>query len=140
MKNILAGLAAGLVMIASASGAVAQRADDAVGTWRHPDNGSLVKMYKCGARLCARIAKITDGQKTDSKNPNPAKRNRSVVGMVIMSAKKSGPNKWSGSLYNRADGKTYSGTITVKSRNTLALSGCSLGIFCKSTTWQRVGG
>lgn len=140
MKIILAGLAAGLVLAASASGASAQRADDAVGTWRHPENGSLVKMYKCGARLCARIAKITDGQKTDTKNPNPAKRNRPIVGMVIMSANKAGPNKWSGSLYNRADGKTYSGTITVNSRNALSLSGCSLGIFCKSTTWQRVGG
>ena len=133
-------VAAGIALFSTASGAAAQKAEDAFGTWRHPENGSHVKMYACGASLCARIVKVTDGQKTDDKNTNAAKRSRPVVGMVIMSAKKKGPNKWAGSLYNRADGKTYSGTITVESRSSLSLSGCSMGVFCKSTTWSRVGG
>lgn len=131
---------AGLTLVTFAGAASAQKAEDAFGTWRHPENGSHVKMYACGSKLCARITKVTDGQKTDDKNPNAAKRSRPVVGMVIMSAKKTGPNKWAGSLYNRADGKTYSGTITVSSRSSLSLSGCSMGVFCKSTTWSRVGG
>ena len=140
MRTMLMAAVASLALIGTAGGAAAQKAEDAFGTWRHPENGSHVKMYACGSSLCARIVKVTDGQKTDDKNPSAAKRSRPVVGMVIMSAKKTGANKWAGSLYNRTDGKTYSGTITVSSRSSLSLSGCSMGVFCKSTTWSRVGG
>lgn len=119
--------------------AAAQTAEDAFGVWKHPENGSHVEMYKCGGGLCARIAKVNDGQKTDDKNPDAAKRNRPIVGLVIMSgAKKSGSASWSGSLYNRTDGKSYSGTITVRSKNALDLSGCTLAVFCKTVTWTRV--
>jgi uncharacterized protein (DUF2147 family) len=119
--------------------AYAQSADDAVGTWENPENKSHTQFYKCGDGLCGKIVKATDGQKTDDKNPDAAKRSRPIVGLVIMQgAKKSGPDKWSGQLYNRADGKTYSGTVTVKSKNALDLSGCVAAIFCKTTTFSRV--
>jgi uncharacterized protein (DUF2147 family) len=117
----------------------AQTAEDAFGTWRHPENGSHVEMYKCGENLCARIVKVVDAQKTDDKNPDAARRNRSLVGLVIMSgAKKTAANSWAGSIYNRADGGTYSGTITVKSKDALDLAGCTAVILCKTLTWTRV--
>lgn len=117
---------------------MAQSADDAVGTWRHPDNGSHIRMYKCGPNLCGSIAKVTDGQKYDSKNPLKAKRKRSIIGLTILRARKTGAKKWSGSLYNRHDGKTYSGTVQVLGKNALVLSGCAYGVFCKSANWTRV--
>ena len=41
-------------------------------------------------------------EKTDDKNPDAAKRSRPIIGLVIMEgAKKTGANKWSGTLYNR---------------------------------------
>jgi uncharacterized protein (DUF2147 family) len=117
----------------------AQTADDAFGIWRHPENGSHVEMYKCGANLCAKIVKVVDGQKTDDKNPDAAKRSRPVVGLVIMSgAKKTGSASWAGSLYNRADGGTYSGTITVKNKDAIDLAGCTAVVLCKTLTWTRV--
>lgn len=130
-------IAAALTITASA--ATAQTADDAFGTWRHPDNGSHVQMYKCGDGLCAKIVKSGDGQKTDDKNPDPAKKTRAIEGLVIMSgAKKTGDKEWKGQLYNRADGGTYSGTLTVKSKSAIDLSGCTAAIFCKTVTWARV--
>jgi uncharacterized protein (DUF2147 family) len=116
-------------------------AEDAFGTWRHPDNGSLVRLYSCGGGLCAQIVKIKDASATDQNNPDPAKRSRKVQGLVIMSgAKKSGENGWSGRLYNREDGGTYSGSVTVQSKNSLRLEGCGLGgLVCKGVTWTRVG-
>lgn len=118
---------------------VAQTAEDAFGIWRHPENGSHVEMYKCGENLCAKIVKVIDAQKTDDKNPDAGKRNRPVVGLVIMSgAKKAGSTSWKGSLYNRADGGTYAGTITVKNKDALDLSGCTAVILCKTLTWTRV--
>lgn len=134
-------LAAALLgVLATVTSAAAQKAEDAFGTWLHPDNGSHVKMYACGARLCARIVKIADDQKADDKNPDASKRDRPIVGMIILTAKKVAPNKWGGKLYDRADGKTYTGTVTVTSRSSLSLDGCTMAIFCKSVTWTRVGG
>ena len=121
------------------SAARAQTADDAFGVWRHPENGSHVEMYQCGADLCARIIKVIDDQKTDDKNTDAAKRSRPVVGLVIMQgAKKTGTASWAGNLYNRADGKTYSGTVTVKSKDALDLAGCVAVVICKTLTWTRV--
>jgi uncharacterized protein (DUF2147 family) len=135
------GYAAAAVVMLSLVGtaATAQTAEDAFGTWKHPENGSHVEMYKCGDDLCAKIAKVVDGQKTDDKNADAAKKTRPIVGLVIMSgAKKTGANEWKGQLYNRADGGTYSGTLTVKSKSAIDLSGCTAVVLCKTTTWTRV--
>lgn len=137
MRQRLAALVTAAVMLPGVSSA--QTAEDAFGVWRHPENGSHVEMYKCGGGLCAKIVKVVDAQKTDDKNPDAARRGRPVVGLVIMSgAKKTAANSWAGSIYNRADGGTYSGTITVKSKDALDLAGCTAIILCKTLTWTRV--
>jgi len=131
-------IAAGAAL-ALASVAYAQTAEDAIGVWQNPENKSHTEFYKCGDGVCGKIVKAVDGQKTDDKNPDAAKRDRPIVGLVILQgAKKTGPNKWAGQLYNRADGKTYSGTLTVKSKSEVDLSGCVAAIFCKTTTFTRV--
>jgi uncharacterized protein (DUF2147 family) len=135
MRKILVAGAA----LALAATAYAQTAEDAFGVWENPANKSHTEFYKCGDALCAKIAKVVDGQKTDDKNPDAAKRSRPIVGLVIMQgAKKTGANTWSGTLYNRADGKSYSGTVTVKSKNALDLAGCVAAILCSTTTFARV--
>jgi len=138
LKSIAA--AAGLLALSLLSApASAANAEDAIGVWLNPDNGSNVEFYKCGSGVCGKIVKAVDGQKTDDKNPDPAKRNRPIVGLVIMQgAEKTGDNTWSGKLYNRENGKTYSGTVKVKSKNELDLSGCVALILCKTVTWTRV--
>ncbi|KAB2919527.1 MAG: DUF2147 domain-containing protein [Hyphomicrobiaceae bacterium] len=136
-KKVIAATSAAAVVLGTA--AYAQTAEDAIGVWQNPENKSHTQFYKCGDGVCAKIVKVVDGQKTDDKNPDPAKRNRPIVGLVIMQgAKKTGPNKWSGTLYNRADGKSYTGTVTVKSKTELDLSGCVAAVFCKTTTFTRV--
>ena len=137
MRMTWAAVAATAMVLGTA--VYAQTAEDAFGVWLNPENKSHTEFYKCGAGLCAKITKVADGQKTDDKNPDAAKRNRPIVGLVIMEgAKKAGANKWSGTLYNRADGKSYSGTVTVKSKSELDLSGCVAAVFCKTTTFTRV--
>lgn len=139
MATLVRSLAASAILALAAGPALAQSAEDAFGTWKHPENGSHVEVYKCGDGLCAKIVKVEDGQKTDDKNPDAAKRARPIIGLVIMSgAKKVGANEWKGDLYNRADGATYSGTLTVKSKSAMDLAGCKAVVFCKTTTWTRV--
>ena len=92
-----------------------------------------------GDGLCAKLTKVTDGQTTDDKNPDPSKRSQPIIGLVIMeNAKKSGANKWSGTLYNRENGKSYSGSITVKSKDAVDLSGCVALVLCRAVTWTRI--
>lgn len=140
MLRISTAAVAALLGLSLASGlAAAQTAEDAFGVWLNPENQSNVELYRCGDGLCAKVTKVVDGQKTDDKNPDAAKRNRPIVGLVIMEgAKKSGANKWSGTLYNRADGKSYSGTVTVKDKNTVDLSGCVALVLCRTTAWSRI--
>jgi uncharacterized protein (DUF2147 family) len=110
------------------------------GVWRHPDNGSLVRMYECGSGLCAKIIEVRESGRKDVHNPDPAKRSRPVEGIVIMNgAQKTGEDTWEGQLYNTQNGKTYSGVITVQGPKTLELEGCVLGgLLCQGVTWSRV--
>lgn len=120
--------------------AFAASAQDAFGTWLHPENGSHIRVYKCGGGLCAKVVKVKDPSRRDIHNPNPKLRNRPVEGVVIMNgARKTGANTWRGRLYNTRDGKTYTGVITVVNENTLKLEGCVLGgLFCKGVNWKRI--
>jgi uncharacterized protein (DUF2147 family) len=132
MKRTLVAAGAAAMMLGTV--AYAQTAEDAIGVWQNPENKSHTEFYKCGDGVCGKIVKVVDGQTTDDKNPDAAKRNRPIVGLVIMQgAKKTGPNKWSGQLYSRADGKTYSGTLTVKSKNEVDLAGCVAHLCCTAT-------
>ncbi|HKJ62684.1 MAG TPA: DUF2147 domain-containing protein [Hyphomicrobiales bacterium] len=140
MKMVRLILAAAFVSALAIAPAMAQKAEDAFGVWEHPDNGSHIRISKCGGGLCAKIIKVEDPSRTDVKNPNPAKRKRPIVGITIMSgAKKSGEATWSGKLYNTLDGETYNGTVTVLSKKKLKLQGCVLGgLICQGPTWTRV--
>ena len=125
-----------LVLSLSAS---AQKAEEAIGVWLNPENGSNVEFYRCGAGLCGKIVKVSDGQVRDNNNPDPAKRERPIVGLLIMEgARQTGDNRWAGTLYNRENGKTYSGSVIVKSKDSLELSGCVLAVLCKTVTWTRL--
>jgi uncharacterized protein (DUF2147 family) len=135
-RSLLPSLLALSLLSPSAS---AQKAEDAIGVWLNPENGSNVEFYRCDAGLCGKIVKVTDGQVRDSNNPDPAKRARPIVGLLILEgAKQTGDNRWSGTLYNRENGKSYAGTVTVKGRDALELSGCVLAVLCKTVTWTRV--
>jgi uncharacterized protein (DUF2147 family) len=140
MARFQATALAGMLALVLVSGpASAQSAEDAFGLWLNPENQSNVEFYKCGEGLCAKIVKVADGQTVDDKNPDPAKRSRPIVGLVIMDgAKKSGASKWAGTLYNRENGKSYSGTVTVKTKDALELSGCVAAVLCRGVTFTRL--
>ena len=75
--------------------------------------------------------------KTDSRNPDPGKRNRPLVGVqFITGMQPQGANKWSGRLYNVEDGNTYDASLSLEGANTLKLQGCVL-FMCKTRTMTR---
>ena len=75
----------------------------------------------------------------NTPQPAPPLAFRLADGKTIMcGAKKSGENKWKGTVLNLDDGQKYSGSVTL-SGNSLTLSGCVLGgLVCKNDTWSRL--
>ena len=113
-------------------------AEDITGIWLTASGETRVRIAPCGAALCGTVV----WQKTPSKdvnNPDPAKQNRSIVGIQMISgAKLAAAGDYEGQLYNFQDGKTYIGKLKTSGPNALSLSGCVLGVICRSQTWTRV--
>ena len=113
----------------SAVPALALGLQDVYGVWRHPDNGSLIQVYRCGGGICAKVVSVLDPNRTDVKNPDPALRGRPIVGIEIWRhAKETAPLQWSGSAYNPLDGATLYGTLHLTSETTLVVASCNLNV------------
>ncbi|MCJ2043942.1 DUF2147 domain-containing protein [Methylobacterium sp. J-078] len=128
---------AGLIGLALNGTALAQKGDDATGLWQTETAGSKVRITRCGAGYCGTLAS-TAGPGLDAKNPDASLRSRNLVGVQIMDARTPSGDAFEGTLYNPNDGKTYSGSVTIKSPNVVEVSGCVMSVFCKRQTWKRV--
>ncbi len=140
LKAILGAALAGSLFVSSAL------ADTASGTWRLTSGKVTIRVSQCGGQnLCATIVGLAQpltksGKvKVDKDNPNPALRNRPIIGLTVVNGMKpAGSNTWRGSIYNADDGRTYSGTATVAGNN-LTISACVLGgLVCKKKHFVRV--
>ena len=121
-------------------------AGDPRGNWMTDDGKAKIAIVSCGGALCGNIVALTEPidpgtgkPKTDSNNPDAAKRIRPLVGVqIVIDMKPDSADKWKGQVYNAEDGKTYSGSITLVDAKTLTLQGCALGgLICKNRTWKR---
>ncbi|MCK1743250.1 DUF2147 domain-containing protein [Bradyrhizobium sp. 139] len=134
------------VLMAALLGATAAHAQSADGTWLTQAGDAHVKISKCGGGICGIIVWLREphdtatGQPaTDSKNPNPALARRPMIGLPLFSGMQaSGPNKWSGQIYNADDGGSYASSVTVTGADALRVEGC-VGALCGGETWTRAG-
>jgi len=123
MKRFFAfAVAAGAIVL---SGAVYQaEAASPIGKTYRSDTGRHIKVFSCGGGLGMKIVK--------------AKKKSHVGKRIMCGAKKTAANKWSGSILNVDDGKTYSGSASL-SGSSLSVSGCVFGgLFCKTQKWALV--
>jgi len=138
-------LRAGVIAIGVLGGCCAATAADPNGTWLTEGGKATVRIANCGGALCGTIAALkepndpaTGRPQTDKNNPDASKRSRPMIGVqIVLGMKPSGPDKWSGEIYNAEDGKTYSGGLTLMGATSLKLEGCVLKFLCKSQTWTR---
>jgi uncharacterized protein (DUF2147 family) len=115
-------------------------AAEPTGEWVVRDGSARVRIEPCADALWGVIAWTRYPGGIDSKNPNPAKRNRPIVGVPILRAMKpAAPNKWEGEVYDARSGKVYSANITLVRDDVLKVEGCVLGgVFCDGENWTRV--
>ncbi len=114
------------------------------GLWLTQKGDARIHVAKCGKSLCGTIIWIKDtiDPKTgkppvDESNPDPAKRNRRIVGIRIFSMAPDGHGGWAGGIYNSDDGQTYAGKVSLRDANTLQVDGC-VGAICGGEAWSRV--
>ena len=109
-----------LVTLVAASSAFASP----YGIWLRPSTGGKIQSFKCGGGIGLKVVQSKDKAK---------------VGKTIMcGAKSTGANKYTGSIKNLEDGKTYAGKVQING-NTMSLSGCVLGgLICKTENWKRL--
>lgn len=125
------------VMMVVCLGGLAFAADPA-GDWNVADNTAVIRITNCGDALCGTIAS-TRNPGIDEHNPDPAKRNRSVVGVqILLGMRPSEQGRWQGEIYNPDNGKTYLGYISLASDDVLRIDGCVLGgLLCGGENWTR---
>jgi len=107
------------------------------GEWWVHDKDARIQIVDCGGAMWGVISwEKMPG--TDSHNPDPAKRNRAMLGVpIILGMKAKSENEWSGTIYNSAFGQTVPGTIALHPDNTLRITGCVLGFLCGGENWTR---
>jgi len=135
-------LAAGGVAAVLAGPALA--GSNAVGTWVM-DNGKVtVRIDNCGGGLCGTIVGLQkpfdkNGRpKRDKDNPDPALRDRPVIGLTILqNLKPDGDGHWVGSIYNPDDGNTYDSDMKLVNGETIKVKGC-VAFICKSMKFNRI--
>jgi uncharacterized protein (DUF2147 family) len=117
---------------------------DPMGLWLDKD-GWTIRIHACGPDLCAVIASIkppldpaTGRPWTDKNNSDASKRNRPLVGVEVLAGMRpSGPNKWSGQLYDADRGHTLSGNLIEIGQDTIRIEGCLL-MLCGGEELHRV--
>jgi uncharacterized protein (DUF2147 family) len=124
----------------------AQTGLDPSGIWLTQAGDARVRVSKCGAGICGVVISLKDPidpatgkPQVDDKNPNPALKRRPIIGLPLFSGMRpSGPNRWSGQIYNADDGSTYVSHVSVSGADTLRVEGC-VGALCGGESWTRSG-
>ena len=136
-RSSLRTFALGLTVTGIALMAAPARAAEPSGEWLTADRSAQIRIEQCPNGYWG----VIDGERepgNDTKNPDPNKRGRPLLGTPILIAMRpSQPNKWDGKVYNPKEGSYFNISIFLADPNRLKLEGCML-IFCGGETWTRV--
>ncbi len=121
------------------SPAIVHAATPIAGQWLTLEDKAVVTITECGKGMCGRISKVLkprpDGPTVDSKNPNPALRNRPIEGLTILANFADSGGDWRGTIYNPEEGKQYRSIMKRQADGTLQVKGCIL-FFCQTQVWR----
>lgn len=133
------------VMIAAvlglATAAPAQAADAIAGRWVTQEKDAVVAIKRCGKSLCGTLEKflvLPKGGKDqrDVNNADPAKRERRLLGLTILTSLTPDNDVWRGEIYDPKSGRTYTSEVRRKGAGVLEVKGC-FGPLCRTQEWKK---
>ena len=116
------------------------------GDWYTENNDAIIKIYKDGNTLSGKITWMRSpndengNPKTDPENPDERLKSRKRLGMIMMyNFSYDEDDQWDdGEIYDPESGNTYSGIITMTSKNKLDLRGyVGISWFGRTSQWTR---
>ncbi|MGH6992457.1 MAG: DUF2147 domain-containing protein [Caulobacteraceae bacterium] len=145
MRSWIASGAAVLVgAVLLGAGTHAQPRSGAVGLWRTPVRGGLVRIETCGGAICGYVAGspmlAANPAQKDLRNHDPALRERPILGLMMLRLFPAGPGRWSaGWVYDPNNGNTYHGSARLRPDGRLELQGCIVKPLCRIQEWVKAG-
>ncbi len=144
MKHIL--LFFSFLIITAASAITKENPDAIIGVWIAGGGKGHIQIFKqngkyYGKILWLRNPKEASGEvQLDRKNPNPAMRNKPIIGTLLLKDFVYKKGEWTdGVIYDTSVGKEYDAYIKLKNSNTLALRGyIGFSLMGKTDIWTRV--
>jgi len=131
---------AALALLAAAFGSASAAPDAPGGAWVTESGNLEVQLAPCGAALCGTVVKVLANRSMSGPGAEMAPADtRSPLGMTLLSDfKPSGDGEWTGRIYNRENGKTYSARMTQPAPDQLLIRGyVGLPLFGKTQVWRR---
>ena len=126
--------------------AFSQTNADIVGEWYNAEKDAVITLFEENETVSGKITWMqlpnddNGNPKTDPLNPDEKLKSRARMGMVMMSGfAYDEDNVWDdGELYDPKKGKSYSGMMTLKDKNTIDLRGyIGFSFIGRSSTWTR---
>ena len=126
--------------------AFSQTNADIVGEWYNAEKDAVITLFEENETVSGKITWMqfpnddNGNPKTDPLNPDENLKSRARMGMVMMSGFAYDEDSvWDdGELYDPKKGKTYSGMMTLKDKNTIDLRGyIGFSFIGRSSTWTR---
>jgi uncharacterized protein (DUF2147 family) len=140
-------LASLAIMVLGAFDANAAQPVEIAGVWLSPKANIRVRIGPCGVALCGNIIWLRDSTDpqtgeplTDRKNPDPANRNRPLVGTQMVIGLKPGraAGEWTGQVYSPNEGETHDASFSMDGPNGLKVEVCRMaGLLCRTLAWTR---
>jgi uncharacterized protein (DUF2147 family) len=136
-----------VVLLLMTRGSFAQlRADDIVGIWlTNGKEPAKIEIYKSANKYYGKIvwlkyAAANGKPKLDKHNPDEAKRNQQIIGLLILTGFRFDGHEWEdGEVYDPESGKTYSCHLSLKEKSTLKVRGyVGISLFGRTELWTRV--
>lgn len=124
--------------------------DKIIGTWLSEEEDGHVEIYKHGGKYHGKISwikdpldEVTRKPKTDKQNPDASRRNRPLMGLVILKdfAYDHRDKEWEdGTIYDPNSGNTYDCYMELISGNKLKIRGyIGVSLIGRTSYWTRVG-
>ena len=126
--------------------AFSQTNADIVGEWYNAEKDAVITLFEDNKTVSGKITWMqfpnddNGNPKTDPLNPDEKLKSRARMGMVMLTGFAFIKDKiWDdGELYDPKKGKTYSGMMTLKDKNTIDLRGyIGFSFIGRSSTWTR---